>query len=190
VAVDLPCRAPAEASLSAPRQRPDSGIAGPTRSAASSIRRRRRRPLVPEYVNPAAGRGGSEGGGQMVATTASDDRRRPNEGRGPGCRPRHERESFSTPWPGSRISTWNSRTTGLPTTSWRRCGDKLVGFAGMWLLVDEAHVTTFATRRAWRRQGDRERLLLALLDLAGRRWRHPRGHSRGAAGRTCRAPAV
>jgi ribosomal-protein-alanine N-acetyltransferase len=32
--------------------------------------------------------------------------------------------------------------------------------------VDEAHVTTFATRGAWRRQGIGERLLLALLDLA------------------------
>ena len=42
----------------------------------------------------------------------------------------------------------------------------------MWLLVDEAHVTTFATRRAWRRQGVGERLLLALLDLAAARGAH------------------
>jgi hypothetical protein len=42
----------------------------------------------------------------------------------------------------------------------------------MWLLVDEAHITTFATRRAWRRQGIGERLLLAMLDLAAARGAH------------------
>jgi ribosomal-protein-alanine N-acetyltransferase len=47
-----------------------------------------------------------------------------------------------------------------------RSGDQVVGFAGIWLLVDEAHITTFATRRSWRRQGIGERLLLALLDLS------------------------
>jgi ribosomal-protein-alanine N-acetyltransferase len=33
-------------------------------------------------------------------------------------------------------------------------------------MVDEAHVTTFAVDRRWRRRGVGERLLLALLDLA------------------------
>jgi len=47
-----------------------------------------------------------------------------------------------------------------------RYDDRLVGFAGMWLMVDEAHITTFAVRKTWRRQGVGERLLLALLDLA------------------------
>ncbi|HEY6058619.1 MAG TPA: ribosomal protein S18-alanine N-acetyltransferase, partial [Candidatus Limnocylindrales bacterium] len=35
-----------------------------------------------------------------------------------------------------------------------------------WLMVDEAHITTFAVSPAWRRRRIGERLLLALLDLA------------------------
>jgi len=42
----------------------------------------------------------------------------------------------------------------------------------MWLMVDEAHITTFAVHPAWRRQKLGERLLLAFLDLA--RDRHAR----------------
>jgi ribosomal-protein-alanine N-acetyltransferase len=36
----------------------------------------------------------------------------------------------------------------------------------MWLMVDEAHITTFAVHPAWRRQRVGERLLLAFLDIA------------------------
>ena len=82
-----------------------------------------------------------------------------------------ERESFSTPWP-AHAYQHELENNRLAHYIVARCGDKLVGFAGMWLLVDEAHVTTFATRRAWRRQGIGERLLLALLDLAAARGAH------------------
>jgi ribosomal-protein-alanine N-acetyltransferase len=76
-----------------------------------------------------------------------------------------ERESFSTPWPAHayRQELENNRLAAYIVARWE---EEIVGFAGIWLLVDEAHVTTFATRRAWRRQGVGERLLLALLDLA------------------------
>jgi [ribosomal protein S18]-alanine N-acetyltransferase len=82
-----------------------------------------------------------------------------------------ERESFSTPWPAHayRHELENNRLAHYIIA---RCGDEIAGFAGMWLLVDEAHITTFATRRAWRRQGIGERLLLALLDLAEARGAH------------------
>jgi ribosomal-protein-alanine acetyltransferase len=76
-----------------------------------------------------------------------------------------EGESFTTPWPP------HAYRSELETNKWAhyivaRYGDQLVGFAGIWLMVDEAHVTTFAVRKTWRRQGVGERLLLALLDLA------------------------
>ncbi|MGA3030137.1 MAG: ribosomal protein S18-alanine N-acetyltransferase [Candidatus Limnocylindrales bacterium] len=76
-----------------------------------------------------------------------------------------ERESFSTPWPAHayRQELESNRLAHYVVARW---GDEIVGFAGMWMLVDEAHITTFATRRAWRRQGIGERLLLAMLDLA------------------------
>ena len=82
-----------------------------------------------------------------------------------------ERESFSTPWP-AHAYQHELETNGLAHYIVARHGEQIVGFAGMWLLVDEAHVTTFATRRAWRRQGIGERLLLALLDLAASRGAH------------------
>ena len=82
-----------------------------------------------------------------------------------------ERESFSTPWPAHAYRN-ELETNRLAHYIVARCGDDIVGFAGMWLLVDEAHVTTFATRRAWRRQGIGERLLLALLDLSAARGAH------------------
>lgn len=82
-----------------------------------------------------------------------------------------ERESFSTPWP-AHAYQHELENNRLAHYIVARCGDQLVGFAGMWLLVDEAHVTTFATSRAWRRQGIGERLLLALLDLAAARGAH------------------
>jgi ribosomal-protein-alanine N-acetyltransferase len=82
-----------------------------------------------------------------------------------------EREAFSTPWP-PHAYRQELETNRLAHYIVARWGDEIVGFAGMWLLVDEAHVTTFATRRSWRRQGIGERLLMALLDLARARGAH------------------
>jgi ribosomal-protein-alanine N-acetyltransferase len=48
----------------------------------------------------------------------------------------------------------------------------VAGYGGMWLMVDEAHITTFAVHPAWRRQRIGERLLLAFLDLAIERGAH------------------
>ncbi len=42
----------------------------------------------------------------------------------------------------------------------------VVGFAGIWIMVDEAHVTNIAMRESYRRQGVGELLLIAIIDLA------------------------
>jgi ribosomal-protein-alanine N-acetyltransferase len=76
-----------------------------------------------------------------------------------------EGESFTTPWPPHAYRS-ELETNRLAHYIVARYNDRLVGFAGMWLMVDEAHITTFAVRKTWRRQGVGERLLLALLDLA------------------------
>jgi ribosomal-protein-alanine N-acetyltransferase len=76
-----------------------------------------------------------------------------------------ERESFSTPWP-AHAYRQEIEQNRLAHYIVARYGNAIVGFAGIWLLVDEAHITTFATQTAWRRQGIGERLLVALLDLA------------------------
>jgi ribosomal-protein-alanine N-acetyltransferase len=76
-----------------------------------------------------------------------------------------ERESFSTPWP-AHAYRQEIEQNRLAHYIVARHRDEIVGFAGIWLLVDEAHITTFATQSRWRRQGIGERLLVALLDLA------------------------
>ncbi len=40
---------------------------------------------------------------------------------------------------------------------------KVIGYAGFWLIVDEAHIGTLAVHPAWRGQGLGEQLLVALL---------------------------
>jgi [ribosomal protein S18]-alanine N-acetyltransferase len=82
-----------------------------------------------------------------------------------------ERDSFTTPWP-AHAYQHELENNRLAHYIVARCGDTIAGFAGMWLLVDEAHITTFATGRPWRRQGIGERLLLALLDLSAARGAH------------------
>lgn len=42
----------------------------------------------------------------------------------------------------------------------------VLGYAGFWLLVDDAHICTIAVHPLWRRQGLGEMLLISLLDRA------------------------
>ncbi len=82
-----------------------------------------------------------------------------------------ERESFTTPWPPHAYRA-ELETNRMAHYIVARHGDRIVGFAGVWLMVDEAHITTFAVRKTWRRQGVGERLLIALLALAEARGAH------------------
>ena len=47
-----------------------------------------------------------------------------------------------------------------------RRGGETVGYAGMWLVIDEAHVTNVAIRKDLRGQGLGEKLMRALIQLA------------------------
>jgi ribosomal-protein-alanine N-acetyltransferase len=44
--------------------------------------------------------------------------------------------------------------------------DAVVGYAGFWMMTDEAHVSTIAAHPDWRRRGVGELLLLALIEAA------------------------
>jgi len=44
--------------------------------------------------------------------------------------------------------------------------DYIVGIAGFWVMVDEAHITTIAIRDAYRRRGIGEWLLISIIDMA------------------------
>lgn len=76
-----------------------------------------------------------------------------------------EQASFSAPWPPNAYRT-ELQTNRLAHYMVIRVGPRIVGYAGLWLMVDEAHVTTFAIHPDWRRRRLGERLLLALLDAA------------------------
>src|SRR6187397_227137 len=82
-----------------------------------------------------------------------------------------EQASFSAPWPANAYRS-ELTTNRLASYLVARIDGRIVGYGGMWLMVDEAHITTFAVHPAWRCQRIGERLLLAFLDLA--RDRHAR----------------
>jgi len=80
---------------------------------------------------------------------------------------RIERASFSVPWPDD---AYRSELVANRLASYLvvRAGGEpgAIAYGGIWLMVDEAHITTFAVDPAWRRQGVGGTLLIALLDLA------------------------
>lgn len=42
----------------------------------------------------------------------------------------------------------------------------IIGYAGMWVLFDEAHMTNIAVLEPYRRQGNGEKLMLSMMDSA------------------------
>lgn len=101
-----------------------------------------------------------------------------------------ERASFSSPWPASAfcydltanenahywvvVPNWPKDAKPEPSRSWwRRLWHEepkerlsIVGYAGFWSLIDEAHIGTIAVAPAWRGRGLGELLLVNLLDQA------------------------
>ena len=81
---------------------------------------------------------------------------------------RIERASFAVPWPDDAYRS-ELVTNRLASYVVARAGHELVGFAGLWVMVDEAHITTFAVDPRWRRRGVGQWLLLRLLELSNER---------------------
>jgi len=82
-----------------------------------------------------------------------------------------ELASFTSPWPPHAYKS-ELESNRLAHYLTARVGDRIAAYGGMWLMVDEAHITTFAVHPAWRRQRIGERLLLAFLDIAVERGAH------------------
>jgi ribosomal-protein-alanine N-acetyltransferase len=76
-----------------------------------------------------------------------------------------ERASFPVPWP-TYAFRQELETNRLAHYLVVRAGDQTVAYAGVWLMVDEAHITTFAVLPEWRRRGIGARLMLAVLRLS------------------------
>ncbi|MEP7158812.1 MAG: ribosomal protein S18-alanine N-acetyltransferase [Chloroflexota bacterium] len=78
---------------------------------------------------------------------------------------RIERASFPVPWPDYAFRQ-ELQTNRLAHYLVIRVGAEAVAYGGMWIMVDEAHITTFAVMPDWRRRGIGGRLMLALTDVA------------------------
>ena len=76
-----------------------------------------------------------------------------------------ERLSFRSPWPAYAFEQ-ELKGNRLARYVVARAGDRIVGFAGIWMMVDEAHVTTFGVHPDWRRQAIGRQLLLNLAEIS------------------------
>ena len=76
-----------------------------------------------------------------------------------------ERASFTTPWP-PQAYRQELESNRLASYLVGEIGEEIVAYGGVWLMVDEAPVTTFAVHPRYRRRGIGARLLLSLLDLS------------------------
>jgi ribosomal-protein-alanine N-acetyltransferase len=78
---------------------------------------------------------------------------------------RIEKASFPTPWPAYAYRQ-EIETNRMAHYIVARVGEEVVGFAGIWLMVDQAHITTFAVDPEWRRQGVGSQMILTLLRMS------------------------
>jgi len=78
-----------------------------------------------------------------------------------------ERASFPVPWPANAFRhelTQNKNAHYVVAKE----SDHIVGYAGLWLSLDEAHITTFAVLPEHRRRKIGERMLISLFERAER----------------------
>jgi len=83
-----------------------------------------------------------------------------------------ERESFRTPWPRDAY-VHELKENRLATYFIAKAGEQIVGYCGMWVILDEAHITTIAVDPEFRGMHVGERLLIGLIDASvdrGARW--------------------
>ena len=78
---------------------------------------------------------------------------------------RIESASFPVPWPRLRVPP-GARDEPHGALPGRALAFEMVAYAGLWLMVDEAHITTFAVLPDWRRRGVGGRLMVELMRLA------------------------
>lgn len=76
-----------------------------------------------------------------------------------------ENKSYPTPW--TRRSFHSELTDNIYAHYFvARCGQTLAGYFGMWIILDEAHITNIAVSPKLRRQGIGEQMLRFSFDKA------------------------
>lgn len=74
-----------------------------------------------------------------------------------------ERQSFSSAWNTAAYITELSNPSALYIVAWEPEGEKVVGYGGLWVIMDEAHITTLAVIPERRGLKIGERLLVEML---------------------------
>ncbi|MCC6446005.1 MAG: ribosomal protein S18-alanine N-acetyltransferase [Armatimonadetes bacterium] len=75
---------------------------------------------------------------------------------------RIERECFRSPWHESAYR--NELTNPASVYVVAQADKRIVGFAGMWVIVDEGHITTIGVEEKFRGRHIGEKLLVALIE--------------------------
>lgn len=78
-----------------------------------------------------------------------------------------EKQCFSTPWHESAYLTELVNRSAYYVVG--RVDDNIVGYSGMWIIMDEAHITTIGVDPAYRGKKIGEQILIAMLEEAQRR---------------------
>ncbi|MTI94118.1 MAG: ribosomal-protein-alanine N-acetyltransferase [Firmicutes bacterium] len=77
-----------------------------------------------------------------------------------------EAQCFTTPW-SSGVFSGEVRENPYAQYLVAQTGDgEVIGYAGIWLVLDEAHVTNIAVAPNWQRRGIARKLLRRLLQLS------------------------
>nr|WP_044023196.1 ribosomal protein S18-alanine N-acetyltransferase [Bacillus sp. SG-1] len=76
-----------------------------------------------------------------------------------------ESNSFSIPW--SRDAFFNEiETNHFATYIVIEEGGKVIGYCGVWIIVDEAHITNIAVLPSYRGQGLGDKLMRSMIEIA------------------------
>jgi len=81
-----------------------------------------------------------------------------------------ERECFATPWHESAYLTEITNRSAYYIVACE--GDEIVGYGGMWVIMDESHITTLGVARDHRRKKIGEQILVGMLEEAMLRGAH------------------
>lgn len=79
-----------------------------------------------------------------------------------------EKESFKNPWSKESLKT---EITDKDKRIFLKAliGEQIVAYAGLWIIIDEGHITRIAVSRPWRNMDIGEKLISALIDAACKR---------------------
>src|SRR5439155_3578881 len=75
-----------------------------------------------------------------------------------------ERRSYAIPWHENAYHTELSNRSAVYFVA--RLDGKVVGYGGMWVIMDEAHITTLAVDPAYQGRKIGERILIVLMEEA------------------------